>query len=50
MTTAILTAAIYCVALHLLRRGRAYLPPCKARDRLDTIIKVMGGGGPGVPQ
>jgi hypothetical protein len=47
VTTILLTAAGYCATLHLMRRARAYIPPCKARDRLDTVIKVMGGGGSG---
>lgn len=50
ITTAIITAAGYCVALHLMRRARMYIPPCKARVHLDTVIKVMGGGGSGVEE
>ena len=50
LTTIALTAAGYCAGLHLMRRARMYIPPCKARDRLDTVISVLGGGGPGVPK
>lgn len=48
-TTALITAAGYCAALHLLKRVRAYLPPSRPRDVLDATLKVMGGGGPGTP-
>lgn len=47
LTACAITAAAYCSALHLLRRARAYLPPCKPRDALDVALRVMGGGGSG---
>jgi len=50
LTTILLTAAAYCSALHIVRRVRAYIPQCKVRDRLDAVISVMGGGGPGTPK
>ena len=50
MLTAILTAAAYCAALHLMRRGRAYVPPGKARTAIDATLRVMGGGGSGPPK
>lgn len=47
LTTIILTAVGYGSVLHMLRRIRAYLPPARMRDALDTALKVMGGGGSG---
>lgn len=49
MFTIITTAAGYCVALHMLKRVRAYMPPSRPRDVVDAALKVMGGGGPGTP-
>ncbi len=48
-TTIAITAAGYCVALHVLKAVRAAVPPGKPRDVIDVALKVMGGGGPGTP-
>jgi len=48
MFTVLTTATAYCAALHIARRVRAYVPPGKARDAIDTTLRVLGGGGPGV--
>jgi hypothetical protein len=45
MTASIITAAVYCAALHITRRVRAYVPPGRARAAIDTTLRVMGGGG-----
>jgi len=50
LTTILLTSATYCAALHVARRARAYVPPGKARDAIDTTLRVLGGGGPGTPK
>lgn len=47
MIESLIAIAAYCAALHLLKRARAYLPPGKPRDAVDTALIVMGGGGSG---
>jgi hypothetical protein len=47
LTTVFITAAAYCVALHAVRRVRAYVPPGKARAALDATLRALGGGGGG---
>jgi hypothetical protein len=45
IAASIITVAAYCAALHITRRVRAYVPPGKVRDAIDTTLRVMGGGG-----